>query len=322
MHYRRLGHSGLKVSEISLGSWVTFGNQVDEKSAADLIRAAFEQGVNFFDNADVYANGLAETIMGKAIKALPREQLVLSSKVFWPTMEGPNGRGLSRKHIMESLKASLSRMDLEYLDLYFCHRYDPDTPLEEVVRTMSDLVHQGYILYWGTSEWRAAQIVNAIGIARQYGLVPPTMEQPQYNMFRRMRVEEELAPVCKDFGVGLTTFSPLYYGILSGKYNEGIPAGSRATLLDMTWVADRMTPERLAVARQLTAMALELGVTTAQLAIAWILRRKEVSSVITGATRAEQLDDNLMAAQVVDKLNNTMLERIDEFLVALTENES
>ncbi len=201
MHYRRLGSAGIKVSEISLGSWITFGSQIDEKAADTLVHAAFEQGVNFFDNADVYADGQAEVVMGKAIKSLPREQLVLSSKVFWPTMEGPNGRGLSRKHIMESVKASLKRMDVEYFDLYFCHRYDPDTPVEEVVRAMSDLVQRGYILYWGTSEWRAAQIVNAIGTARRYNLVPPTMDQPQYSMFHRTRFEEELAPLAKEFGI-------------------------------------------------------------------------------------------------------------------------
>lgn len=322
MHYRRLGNSGIKVSEISLGAWVTFGCQVDEKAAESLVHAAFEQGVNFFDNADVYANGQAELLMGRAIKSLPREQLVLSSKVFWPTMEGPNGRGLSRKHIMESIKASLKRMDVDYLDLYFCHRYDPDTPVEEVVRTMSDLVHQGYILYWGISEWRSAQIVNAIGVARDLNLVPPTMDQPQYNMFHRYRFEEELAPLAKEFGIGFTTFSPLYFGILSGKYNEGIPEGSRATLEEMAWMRDRLTPERIAITRQLTTLAGELGITTAQLAIAWLLRRKEVSSVITGASRPEQLDDNLMAAEAVDRLSNDILEHIDEILSSLRENDS
>ncbi len=314
MHYRRLGHSGLKVSEISLGAWVTFGAQIDEQIAIDLLHAAYEQGVNFFDNADVYANGQAELVMGRAIKDLPRSALVISSKVFWPTMPGPNGRGLSRKHIRESVDASLKRLDVEYLDLYFCHRYDPDTPVEEVVRAMDDLIHQGKILYWGTSEWEAAQVAAAIGAARQYGLNPPTVEQPQYNLFHRSRVETGLAPICREFGLGLVTWSPLYSGILSGKYNEIIPEGSRATLPSMAWVRDRITPELLQKVRRLTALAQELGLTTAQLAIAWILRRKDVSSVITGATRLEQLDENLAAAEAEESLTDDVLERIEQIV--------
>lgn len=313
MHYRRLGKSGLKVSEISLGAWVTFGSQIDEQTAIDLLHAAYDQGINFFDNADMYANGKAEEVMGKAIQSLPRTGLVISSKVFWPTMPGPNGRGLSRKHIHESIHASLRRLGTDYVDLYFCHRFDPDTPVEEVVRTMDDLVHQGKILYWGTSEWEASQVMQAIVVARQYNLVPPAMEQPQYNLFKRRRVELELSPICIEYGLGLTTFSPLYFGILSGKYNDGIPAGSRATLDGLEWIRERITPERITVVRQLTALAQELGVTTAQLAIAWVLRRKEVSSVITGATRLEQLDENLGAAAVVEeKLTEDVLERIEK----------
>ena len=319
MHYRRLGRSGLKVSEISLGAWVTFGNQVDEQTASNLLHAACEQGINYFDNADMYAAGLAETMMGNAIRDLPRESLVLSSKVFWPTMPGPNGRGLSRKHITESLHASLRRLQTDYIDLYFCHRYDPDTPVEEVVRTMNDLIAQGKILYWGTSEWEAAQVTQAIGTARQFGLIPPSMEQPQYNLFHRQRVEVELAPLCREFGLGLTTWSPLYYGILTGKYNQGIPAGSRAALPDMAWIRDRITPERINIVRQLTALAQELDVTTAQLAIAWILRRKDVSSVITGATRLEQLDENLGAAELADRLTDDLLERIEQIAGNLPE---
>ncbi len=319
MHYRRLGRSGLKVSEISLGAWVTFGNQVDEATASNLLHAAYEQGINYFDNADMYAAGQAETMMGNAIKDLPREALVLSSKVFWPTMPGPNGRGLSRKHITESVHASLRRLQTDYLDLYFCHRYDPDTPVEEVVRTMNDLIAQGKILYWGTSEWEAAQVMQAIGAARQFGLIPPSMEQPQYNLFHRQRVEMDLSPLCKDFGLGLTTWSPLYFGILTGKYNEGIPSGSRASLSDMAWIRDRITPERIGVVRQLTALAQDLGITTAQLAIAWILRRKDVSSVITGATRMEQLDENLGAAEAAEKLTDDLLERVEQIVGNLPE---
>jgi voltage-dependent potassium channel beta subunit len=319
MHYRRLGRSGLKVSEISLGAWVTFGSQIDENKASDLIHAAYDQGVNFFDNADMYANGQAEIFMGKAIRDLQRETLVISSKVFWPTMPGPNGRGLSRKHVIESVNASLRRLELDYLDLYFCQRYDPDTPIEEVVFTMDDLVHQGKILYWGTSEWEASQVAQAIGIARQYNLIPPTVEQPQYSLFHRKRVEIELAPLCKELGLGLTTWSPLYFGILSGKYNEGVPEGSRASLSDMTWIRDRITPERVAIVRQLTNLAQELELTTAQLSIAWLLRRKDVSSVITGATRPEQLDENISAGDAVSSLTDDILERIEQIIGNLPE---
>ncbi len=314
MHYRRLGRSGLKVSEISLGAWITFGNQIEQQAAIDLIHTAYDQGVNFFDNADMYAGGQAEQVMGKAIKDLRREALVISSKVFWPTMPGPNGRGLSRKHIMESIHASLRRLGTDYVDLYFCHRYDPDTPLEEVARVMDDLVHQGKVLYWGTSEWEAQQIAQVVGVGRQFGLVPPSMEQPQYNMFHRRRFEEDIAPTCRELGMGLTTFSPLYQGILTGKYNQGIPEGSRASMDDLVWMRDRITPERLAKVRSLTAIAQELELTTGQLALAWILRRKEISSVITGATRLEQLDENLAAAEAVDLLTNEVLERIEAVL--------
>ena len=314
MHYRRLGRTGLKISEISLGAWVTFGSQVDEKAATELIHAAYEQGVNFFDNADMYANGQAETLMGTAIRDLPREALVLSSKVFWPTMPGPNGRGLSRKHILESAHASLRRLGTDYIDLYFCHRFDPDTPVEEVVWTMNDLMRQGKILYWGTSEWEPHQIMEALGVARALNLVGPSMEQPQYNMFHRKRVENFLTPVCREQGIGLTTFSPLYYGILSGKYNDGIPTGSRAALESMAWMRDRITPERIEIVRQLTELADELGVTTAQLAIAWMLRRKEVSTVITGATSLEQLDENLGAADLEVRMTDAVLEHIEEII--------
>jgi len=310
MHYRRLGQSGIKVSEISLGAWVTFGNQIDESTAISLIKEAFDQGINFFDNADMYANGQAEIVMGKAVATMPREELVISSKVFWPTFKGPNGRGLSRKHITESINASLKRLGTDYIDLYFCHRYDPDTPMEEVVRAMTDLIHQGKILYWGTSEWEASQIMQAYGTAREFGLIPPTMDQPQYNIFHRKRVEDTVMPVARELGLGLTTFSPLYYGILSGKYNNGVPRGSRASLDDYSWIRDRITPERIEVVKCLTGIANDLGITPAQLAIAWILRRKEVSSVITGATRLEQLDENLGASEAYEKLTEVDIDRI------------
>jgi voltage-dependent potassium channel beta subunit len=321
MHYRRLGRSGLKVSEISLGSWVTFGSQIDESTASTIMHAAYDAGINFFDNADMYANGQSEIVMGKAIKDLPREALVLSSKVFWPTMPGPNGRGLSRKHIIESVNASLKRLDTDYLDLYFCHRFDPDTPVDEVVFTMDSLIRQGKILYWGTSEWRAWQITSAFGVASEHHLIPPTMEQPQYNMFHRMRVEMELSSICHDYGLGLTTWSPLYYGILTGKYNEGIPEGSRASMDSMAWVRDRLTDDRISIVRQLSLMAADLNVTTAQLAIAWLLRRKEVSSVITGATNLNQLNENLVAAEALERLNDELLEKIEKILGNYPEEE-
>lgn len=319
MHYRRLGRSGLKVSEISLGAWITFGSQLGEEAASELIHAAYEQGVNFFDNADMYAGGQAEDLMGRAIRDLPREALVISSKVFWPTMPGPNGRGLSRKHVTESVNASLRRLGLDYLDLYYCHRFDPDTPVEEVIWVMNDLIHQGKILYWGTSEWESTQVMQAIGLARQLNLIGPSMEQPQYNMFHRRRAELELAPICREFGLGLTTYSPLFNGILSGKYNETVPDGSRASLEDMAWFRDMLTPERIAITRQLTRLAQQLGLTTAQLAIAWILRRKEVSSVITGATSLEQLDENIAASEFETTMTDDVLEKIEQIIGNLPE---
>ncbi|NPA31502.1 MAG: aldo/keto reductase [Chloroflexi bacterium] len=315
MQYRRLGHaSGLKVSAIAYGAWVTFGNQLGEKEARELIHRAYDLGVNFFDNADVYARGQAEILMGKAIRDLPREALVISSKVFWPTMPGPNGRGLSRKHVMESIHASLRRLGVDYLDIYYCHRFDPETPLEEVVYTMDTLIRQGKILYWGTSEWTAAQITRAWAIAQANHWAPPVVEQPQYNMFHRRRVEEDLVPLARDLGIGLTTWSPLYQGILTGKYNDGIPPGSRASLESMAWIRDRITPERIAKVRALTEVAQELGITTAQLAIAWLLRLDEVSAVITGATKMEQLEENIAAIEAVDKLDEAVLERIEQIL--------
>jgi len=278
------------------------------------VRAAYDHGINFFDNADVYANGRAEELMGKAIRGLPREALVLSSKVFFPTMSGPNGRGLSRKHIMESVNASLRRLQTDYIDLYYCHRYDPDTPFEEVVRSMDILIQQGKILYWGTSEWTASQIAQAHGVASQANLAPPIVEQPQYNMFHRQRVEEELLPICRELGIGLTTWSPLSSGILTGKYNDGIPAGSRASLEDMGWIRDQITPERIGLVRRLTEMAGGMGMTTAQLAIAWLLRLKDVSCVITGASRPEQLDENLGAADALTHLSDSVLDSIEKIL--------
>ncbi|HHH83576.1 MAG TPA: aldo/keto reductase [Chloroflexi bacterium] len=314
MEYRSMGRTGLKLSAISMGSWVTFGDQIDEKTARDLLHRAYDMGINFFDNADVYANGRSESVMGSAVKDLPREALVLSSKVFWPTMPGPNGKGLSRKHIMESCHASLKRMGVEYFDLYFCHRYDPETPLEEVVRAMDDLVRQGKVLYWGTSEWRAGQIARAYAIAERWNCYPPMVEQPQYNMLVRRRVEEELVPAANDLGFGMVTWSPLKYGLLSGKYNEGLPAEPTRLTREPEWAEKVITEERLEKVRGIGALAKELGVTTAQLAIGWLLRLPQVSSVITGATKLAQLKENVAALEVVEKLSPEVLARIDEIL--------
>jgi voltage-dependent potassium channel beta subunit len=321
MHYRRLGRSGLKVSEISLGSWVTFGSQVDEPVAIDILHEAYDQGVNYFENADIYANGQAEIVMGKAIKGLPREALVISSKVFWATMPGPNGRGLSRKHITESVHASLKRLGTDYLDIYICHRFDPDTPIDEIIYTMDNLVDQGKILYWGTSEWRAWQLTAAFLSAKDNHLTPPSVEQPQYNMFHRQRVEAELAQVVRDYGIGLMTGSPLYYGILTGKYNDEIPPGSRASLESMGWLRDRITPERISIVRELSKVADDLHIATGQLAIAWLLRRKDISSVVTGATSQEVLTQNIEAAECAEKLNEEILERIEKILGNLPEED-
>lgn len=314
MEYRRLGQYGLKVSELSLGAWVTFGGQVGEEVARECILAAYEAGVNFFDNADVYAGGNAEIVMGKVIKELKRTDLVISSKVFWPTGPGPNDKGLSRKHIMESCHASLKRLGVDYVDLYFCHRYDPEVPVEEVVRAMDDLVHQGKVLYWGTSEWRGGQIAHAVGLARQWGLYPPAVEQPQYHMFQRHIVEPELTETARQHGVGLVVWSPLASGILTGKYNEGFPPDSRMADPDYEWLRQFVTPDKIAKVKDLTKVAADLGVSVAQLALAWLLRLPEVSSVITGASRVSQVHENLKAVEVKAKLTPEVLGRIEAIL--------
>jgi len=315
MHYRRLGKLGIKVSEISLGAWVTFGNQIDEKSASELVHAAYDQGVNFFDNADVYAKGKAESVLGRAIADIARENLVLSSKVFFPTSDDVNGRGLSRQHITESLHASLKRLNVDYLDIYYCHRHDPDTTVQEVVQTMDMLVRRGEILYWGTSQWSVLHLMRAIAFAKQNGLIPPMVEQPKYNLFHRTQVENELAPLCDEYGLGLTTYSPLNSGVLTGKYNDGIPEGSRAAMQEMGWMQSRITPDAIEKVKQLTQIAEDIGATTAQLSIAWLLRRNDVSSVITGATRLEQLDENLAASEFVDALTDEVLDKIDSIFL-------
>ncbi len=309
MQYRRLGNAGVKVSAISLGAWLTYGETVDFDTAAACIRTAIEHGINFIDTADVYARGRAEEVVGRVIKDFKRSDLVISSKVFWPMSDNVNDRGLSRKHIMESIHKTLKRLGTDYLDIYFCHRYDPETPVEEVVRAMDDLVHQGKVLYWGTSVWSAAQLENAVGIARQYNLYLPQVEQPRYNMLDR-HIEEEIMPTAAKYGIGLTVFSPLAQGILTGKYNEGIPEDSRAAKYE--WVRNTLTEEVLAKVRRLTALAHEMGITMSQLALAWVLRRPEISSAIIGASKPSQIIENVKAVDIV--LDEDVLQRIEDIL--------
>ena len=316
MNYRRLGSAGLKLSELSLGSWVTYGGQVGEEVAVKCMSIAYDNGVNFFDSAEAYADGKAELVMGNIFKKLgwPRENIVVSSKVFWGG-DGPNDKGLSRKHIFEACRKSLKRLQMDYLDLFFCHRPDPNTPIEETVRAMDDLVHQGRILYWGTSEWSAADIMRAQGLAREYGLTPPQMEQPQYNMLHRERVEEEYLPLYREIGLGTTIWSPLASGLLSGKYAKGIPSGSRATLPGYEWLRKNViTPQNVEKAKQLEPVARNLGCTLAQLALAWCLRNPNVSTVITGASRPEQVSENMKALEVAPKLDSGVLEQIEAIL--------
>jgi len=316
MNYRRLGKAGIKISELSLGAWVTYGGQVGEDIALKCMSAAYDAGVNFYDNAEAYARGNAEIVMGNVIKKLGwrRDGIVVSSKVFWGG-DGPNDQGLSRKHIYEACRNSLKRLQLDYLDLFFCHRPDPNTPIEETVRAMDDLIHQGKILYWGTSEWSAADIMRAHSIAREYDLTPPTMEQPQYNMIHRDRVEKEYLPLYREIGLGTTIWSPLASGLLSGKYNAGVPPGSRATLKGYEWLREYIiTPQNLEKVKKLQPIAADLGCTLAQLALAWCLKNSHVSTVITGASRPEQVVENMKAMEVAPKLTADVMEKIETVL--------
>jgi len=316
MKYRRLGKAGLKVSELSLGAWVTYGGQVGEEVAEKCMAAAFDAGVNFFDNAEAYASGNAEIVMGNVIKRLKwrREDLVISTKIFWGG-RGPNDRGLSHKHIVEGVNNSLRRLQMDYVDLLFCHRPDPNTPIEETVRAMDIIIKQGKAFYWGTSEWSAGEIIKADGIARQYGLTPPSMEQPQYNMFHRDIFEIEYEPIFSQLGYGTTIWSPLADGVLTGKYANGIPADSRAALPGYEWLQEhQITPERIEKTRLLTSVANELGCTTAQLALAWCLVNPNVSTVITGASRPEQVVENMKAVDVVEQLTPEVLVKIEGIL--------
>jgi voltage-dependent potassium channel beta subunit len=319
MEYRFLGMTGLQLSALSFGSWVTFGDQVDEAAAEACMVEAYDAGVNFFDNAEAYAAGQSETMMGNIIKKVgwKRSDLVLSTKIFWGG-EGPNDRGLSRKHIIEGTDASLRRMQTDYVDLLFCHRPDIYTPIEETVWAMNLLIQQGKALYWGTSEWSAERIREAYDFARREHLIPPVMEQPQYNMLTRERVEVEYERLYSDIGMGTTIWSPLASGLLTGKYNDGVPEGSRLSLPEYEWLRKRLMgtgwDEKLATVRKLQEIADELGGTLPQLALAWCLMNPDVSTVITGASRPEQVRENMKALDVVAKLDDDVMLRIEEVL--------
>jgi voltage-dependent potassium channel beta subunit len=311
MKYKNLGRSGLKVSEISFGSWITFGNALSSASVKSCMQRAFDLGVNFFDNAEVYAKGEAEVLMGEAVRSFRREDLVISTKIYWGG-NGPNDTGLSWKHLVEGTRNSLRRMKLSYVDLLFCHRPDPSTPIEETVRAMDYIIKSGYAFYWGTSEWSAEQIEAAYVTAEKYNCIPPTMEQPQYNMFTRDRVEKEYLPIVKKYGTGLTTWSPLASGILSGKYNNGIPRGSR---LDKNeWLRQELTPSNIARVKKLAEIANSLDCALAQLAIAWCLRNPNISTVITGASSIEQIEENMKATVVKDRITESVSKEIEKIL--------
>lgn len=319
MQYRRLGKAGVKVSELSLGSWVTFGQQISDDVAADLMKTAYDKGVNFFDNAEAYAGGQSEVVMGKILKKMGwgHDTFLVSSKVFWGGSR-PNQEGLSRKHVIEACHAAMRRLQVEYLDLYFCHRPDPNTPMEETVRAMSDLVHQGKVLYWGTSVWSAQEITLAHAVAREFNLVPPSMEQPQYNIFGREKVEKEFARLYDEFGMGTTIFSPLASGFLTGKHNSGPKEGTRVMLEGMGWLKEgiaRDAKEKAGQIEKLGKLAKELDLTLPIFSIAWCLKNPHVSTVILGASKVEQLTENLKAVEAQEKLTPDVLKKVDEIVV-------
>ncbi len=319
MQYRRLGATGLHLSALSFGAWVTFGSQIARDQARNLVAAAWDHGINFFDNAESYANGRAEQVMGDVIAdlRLPRDGFCVSSKVFFGSAADPRPtqKGLSRKHITDACHGALKRLRVDYLDLYYCHRPDPTTPIAETVHAMDTLVRQGKVLYWGTSEWSAVQIQQALDIAERHNLQGPSMEQPQYNLLHRQRVEQEYAPLYERAGLGTTTFSPLASGLLSGKYNDGFPADARLGLASMAWLQDLVlgsdVDTRLAQLRRYSALAAELELPPAALAIAWCLRNPQVSSVILGASRVEQLLQNLQALELGDTVEPAVWARVE-----------
>jgi len=315
MEYRHLGRAGIRVSELSFGSWVTFGNQADVKAAVSMMSAAHDAGVNFFDNAEVYAGGKSEEVMGAALKELKwrRSGYLISTKIFWGLNDGVNEKNtLNRKRLIEGINGSLARLQLEYVDLLFCHRPDPTTPIEETVWAMHNIIERDKALYWGTSEWSAAEIVHAVEFAEKNHLHKPMMEQPQYNMFERGRFSNEYIRFYKDYGFGSTIWSPLASGLLTGKYNNGIPENSRGTLKGYSWLKSHLTDQqKIAKVKALEPIAKELGCTLSQLALAWCLKNPYVSTVITGASRVEQVHENMKAADVVAKITPEILEKID-----------
>ena len=318
MEYRRIGKSGLKLSQLSFGSWVTYGNQVDDGSARQLMAAAYDAGVNFFDNAEAYASGQSEQLMGSALKALgwPRLNYVVSTKFFWglDRARAPvNGRDtLNRKYLMQAIEGSLKRFQLDYVDIVYCHRPDPETPIEETVHALHDIISQGKALYWGTSEWSADEIRAAYEIAERHHFHKPIVEQPQYNLFHRRRVEKEYARLYEDLGLGLTTWSPLASGVLTGKYREGIPADSRGAIPGMGFLREGLTsPQRNAAVGELEKLAREFGGSVAQLAIAWTSYNPRVTSVILGASRLSQLEENLGALKLLPKLTPELVAKIE-----------
>lgn len=320
MEYRIMGKTGLQLSVLSYGSWVTFAKQIDDSTSDGLMSLAYESGINFFDNAEVYSRGESEKMMGRILKKKnwERSSYIVSSKAFFGwrgEANKPNQKGLSRKHLTEACHEALERLQLEYLDLYFCHRPDKNTPIEEVVRTMNTLVEQGKIFYWGTSEWSAAEIMEAHMIARELRLIGPAVEQTQYNLFERQKIEVDYYTIFKNIGMGTTIWSPLASGLLTGKYNDGIPEGSRLALEGFEWLKDRtLSNERIARVRELDKLAKDLGTTLATLSIAWCIRNPNITTAILGATREEQLKENLKAIDVLPKLTNEVMERIDEIM--------
>lgn len=317
MQYRRLGKSGLKVSTLSFGSWVTFGAQIGDDIAQRCMEIAYERGVNFFDNAETYASGKSEIVMGNILKKLnwDRTSYVVSSKVFWGGKK-PNQIGLSRKRVMEACNAALKRLQVDYLDLYFCHRPDPDTPVEETVHAMNVLIQQGKIFYWGTSEWSADRIIEAHTYAEKHNLVGPTMEQPQYNLFHRERFEKEYAPLYSKYGMGTTIWSPLASGMLTGKYNDVAPGDTRLDRDDLKWLKERMigseSGDKIAQVRLFSSLAKELGTTPAKLAIAWTLKNPNVSTTILGASKPEQLEETLTSLESLELLTDDVMKKIDQ----------
>ena len=315
MNYRRIGRAGLKLSELSLGSWVTYHNQLDENAVRECMAAAWDHGVNFFDNAEAYALGKSETLMGEALKKLawPRVRYVISTKFFWGLNEGPNEKNtLNRKYLMQAIDGSLKRLQLDYVDLVYCHRPDANTPIEETAWAMHDMIARGKALYWGTSEWSAQDIATAWQIADRHHLHKPIVEQPEYNLFHRERVEREYAKLYSDIGIGLTTWSPLDSGVLTGKYRNGVPEGSRGSIARLAFMAEKVSDQRKSKAvTALEAVARDLDCTLAQLALAWCLKNENVTSVITGASRASQVKENMRAVEIAPKLGAEVMKRIE-----------